>query len=97
MDILTNARVCELACGFSDPGSGNSSSSVSSKMETAGPFGKLAEMLRKTSLVRREEIRNQAVEELRKCFVAAAEDLNFTPANCLACFNQVIFTMVGDL
>ncbi|XP_072951847.1 ARF guanine-nucleotide exchange factor GNL2 [Typha angustifolia] len=93
--------------GFSDPGNANSSSSSSSAEEghktgasagnlAANLFMKLAESFRKTSLVRREEIRNQAVAELRKCF-AATEELEFPPANCLALFNLVIFAMVDDL
>nr|XP_010923313.3 LOW QUALITY PROTEIN: ARF guanine-nucleotide exchange factor GNL2 [Elaeis guineensis] len=90
--------------GYSDPGSTHSGSSMEDVQKmgaNAGNLGanlfvKLAEALRKTSLVRREEIRNQAVAELRKCFTAA-EELEFTPANCLACFNLVIFAMVDDL
>ncbi|CAL9779691.1 unnamed protein product [Musa acuminata subsp. burmannicoides] len=89
--------------GYSDPGSTNSSISEDGQKAggSAGNLGanlfmKLVEALRKTSLVRREEIRNQAVAELRKCF-AAAEELDFSPANCLACFNLVIFAMVDDL
>ncbi|ONK59408.1 uncharacterized protein A4U43_C08F6120 [Asparagus officinalis] len=62
----------------------------------ANLFLKLAEALRKTSLVRREEIRNQAVQALRRCF-QGTEELEFTPANCLACFNLVIFALVDDL
>uniref|UniRef100_A0A453F7Q5 Uncharacterized protein n=1 Tax=Aegilops tauschii subsp. strangulata TaxID=200361 RepID=A0A453F7Q5_AEGTS len=57
--------------GYSDPGSsssGNSSPSVedASRMGNLATnmFIKLAETLRKTSLVRREEIRNQAVTDL---------------------------------
>ena len=95
--------------GYSDPGSNNSSSSSISWTDegqkvvpmnqgnlAANLFLKLAEALRKTSLVRREEIRNQAVHALGQCF-AATEELEFTPANCLACFNLVIFAMVDDL
>ncbi|WOK93033.1 hypothetical protein Cni_G01726 [Canna indica] len=86
--------------GYSDPGGTNSFTSEDAQRgggnPTAGLFIKLVEPLRKTSLVRREELRNQSVAELRKCF-AAAEDLEFSPANCLACFNLVIFAMVDDL
>uniref|UniRef100_A0A0D9W1V7 SEC7 domain-containing protein n=1 Tax=Leersia perrieri TaxID=77586 RepID=A0A0D9W1V7_9ORYZ len=61
-------------------------------------FIKLAEALRKTSLVRREEIRNQAVSELGRAFaIAAAGELDFGPTGSLACFNLVIFAMVDDL
>ncbi|XP_015898323.2 ARF guanine-nucleotide exchange factor GNL2 [Ziziphus jujuba] len=59
-------------------------------------FVKLGEALRKTSLARREEIRNQAVLSLQKSFLLA-EELDFTPANCINCFNLVIFAMVDDL
>ncbi|KAK3133959.1 hypothetical protein QOZ80_6AG0543280 [Eleusine coracana subsp. coracana] len=97
--------------GYSDPGNSggsnsSSSSSSSSFMEdpsrmgnlAASMFIKLAEALRKTSLVRREEIRNQAVAELGRAFAfAAAGELDFGPAGCLACFNLVIFAMVDDL
>ncbi|CAN6196814.1 unnamed protein product [Urochloa humidicola] len=96
--------------GYSDPGStagfsgGSSTSSTSSEEAArmgnmaANMFIKLAEALRKTSLVRREEIRCQAVFELGRAFnLAAAGDLDFGPAGCLACFNLVIFAMVDDL
>ncbi|RLN00956.1 hypothetical protein C2845_PM06G09710 [Panicum miliaceum] len=99
--------------GYSDPGnsvgfSGSAASSASSvsSLEDASRMGnlaanmfiKLAEALRKTSLVRREEIRCQAVFELGRAFnLAAAGDLDFGPAGCLACFNLVIFAMVDDL
>ncbi|OEL36569.1 ARF guanine-nucleotide exchange factor GNL2 [Dichanthelium oligosanthes] len=99
--------------GYSDPGnsfgfsgSSSSSSSSSSSVEDASRMGnlaanmfiKLAEALRKTSLVRREEIRCQAVFELGRAFnLTATGDLDFGPAGCLACFNLVIFAMVDDL
>ncbi|KAL6622803.1 hypothetical protein ACP70R_032682 [Stipagrostis hirtigluma subsp. patula] len=94
--------------GYSDPGSmgfsgGPSSASAAEDAMRMGNlatsmFIKLAEALRKTSLVRREEIRNQAVAELGRAFAfAAAGDLDFGPAGCLACFNLVIFAMVDDL
>ncbi|KAF8678571.1 hypothetical protein HU200_046187 [Digitaria exilis] len=96
--------------GYSDPGSGGGfsggSSSSSSSVDDAARMGnlaanmfiKLAEALRKTSLVRREEIRCQAVFELGRAFnLAAAGDLDFGPAGCLACFNLVVFAMVDDL
>ncbi|XP_060963527.1 ARF guanine-nucleotide exchange factor GNL2 [Cannabis sativa] len=59
-------------------------------------FIKLGEALRKTSLARREEIRNAAVMALQKSFMLA-EELEFTPNNCINCFNLVIFAMVDDL
>lgn len=90
---------------YSDPGS-ITSSSWSDEGQKVAPanqgtlvanlFLKLAEALRKTSLVRREEIRNQAVQALGTCF-ATTDGLEFTPANCLAFFNLVIFAMVDDL
>ncbi|KAI3524587.1 hypothetical protein L1887_03246 [Cichorium endivia] len=57
---------------------------------------KLGEVLRKTSLARREEVRNYAVTSLHKSFVNA-EELYFTPYNVMQCFNLVIFAMVDDL
>ncbi|TVU50203.1 hypothetical protein EJB05_01567, partial [Eragrostis curvula] len=98
--------------GYSDSSGGSGggfsggSNSGSSFMEdpsrmgnlAASMFIKLAEALRKTSLVRREEIRNQAVAELGRAFAfAAAGELDFGPAGCLACFNLVIFAMIDDL
>lgn len=59
-------------------------------------FLKLGEALRKTSLARREEIRNHAVEALRRSF-ELAENLDLTPSNVMNCFNLVIFAMVDDL
>ncbi|XP_074590636.1 ARF guanine-nucleotide exchange factor GNL2 [Curcuma longa] len=88
--------------GYSDPGSGSSGSNSFEEAQKGGSnlaanlFMKLVEALRKTSLVRREEIRNQAISELGKCF-AAAQGLDFAPATCLACFNLVIFAMADDL
>jgi len=96
------------SAGFSGGGSSSASSSAASaaSVEDASRMGnlasnmfiKLAEALRKTSLVRREEIRCQAVFELGRAFnLAAAGDLDLGPAGCLACFNLVIFAMVDDL
>ncbi|XP_058111116.1 ARF guanine-nucleotide exchange factor GNL2 [Magnolia sinica] len=95
--------------GYSDPGSNTSNfsnASSSSLEEGSKPgnsgnlpvnlFTKLAETLRKTSLVRREEIRNHAVSALQRSFTLA-DDLGFTPPSCLSCFNLVIFAMVDDL
>ena len=59
-------------------------------------FIKLSEAFRKTSLARREEIRNAAVLALQKSF-SLAEELDFTPNNCINFFNLVIFAMVDDL
>ncbi|PON73320.1 Guanine nucleotide exchange factor [Parasponia andersonii] len=59
-------------------------------------FIKLGEALRKTSLARREEMRNAAVLALRKSF-SLTEELDLTPNNCVNCFNLVIFAMVDDL
>ncbi|KAI3814562.1 hypothetical protein L1987_14202 [Smallanthus sonchifolius] len=56
----------------------------------------LGEVLRKTSLARREEVRNYAVTTVHKSFINA-EELCFTPANVINCFNVVIFAMVDDL
>lgn len=88
------------SAGFSGPSSSSSSVDEASRMGNlaANMFIKLAEALRKTSLVRREEIRSQAVFELGRAFnLAATGDLDFGPAGCLACFNLVIFAMVDDL
>lgn len=60
-------------------------------------FMKLVEALRKTSLVRREEIRNQAVAALGWCFLEAADELEWTTGSYVSCFNLVIFAMVDDL
>ncbi|KAE8714154.1 ARF guanine-nucleotide exchange factor GNL2 [Hibiscus syriacus] len=58
-------------------------------------FVKLGEALRKTSLARREEIRNHAILSLGRCF-KLAEDLELSPTRCINCFNLVIFAMVDD-
>ncbi|KAG0502280.1 hypothetical protein HPP92_002352 [Vanilla planifolia] len=88
--------------GFSDPDRSNSGMSFEEVTKTGGNFAanlfmKLAEALRKTSLVRREEIRNQAVAALGRCFLEAADELEWTVGSCAACFNLVIFAMVDDL
>ncbi|KAF5748605.1 GNOM-like 2 [Tripterygium wilfordii] len=59
-------------------------------------FVKLGEAFRKTSLARREEIRNHAVSSLQKSFILA-EELDISSMNCINCFNLVIFAMVDDL
>lgn len=53
-------------------------------------FLKLCDALRKTSLARREDLRNHAVLALQKSF-SLAEELDFTPSNCINCFNLVVF------
>ncbi|KAL5698166.1 Nucleolar GTP-binding protein 2 [Ranunculus cassubicifolius] len=92
--------------GYADPGNNmNSISSVSSSSfeesksynsSTTNLFMKVADSLRKTSLVRREEIRNHAVQALQRSF-SLADALGFTSSNCINCFNLVIFAMVDDL
>ncbi|EPS59939.1 hypothetical protein M569_14862, partial [Genlisea aurea] len=59
-------------------------------------FQRLGESLRKTSLARREEVRNHAVVSLHRSFISA-EDLFFIPANCINSFYNIIFAMVDDL
>ncbi|XP_028804972.1 ARF guanine-nucleotide exchange factor GNL2-like [Neltuma alba] len=93
---------------YSDPGSNssgvsnNSSSSLDenprggSSNFTMNLFVKLGEAFKKTSLARREEIRNYAVQSLRKSF-DLADELPFTSANYISCLNLVIFAMVDDL
>lgn len=94
---------------YSDPGSisGASTASSSSLEEVSSRgtgstnyimnlFVKLGEAFKKTSLARREEIRNYAVQSLHKSF-DLAEELLFTSGNCITCFNLVIFAMVDDL
>jgi len=59
-------------------------------------FLKLGEALRKSSLARREEMRNHAIVALQKSFTLA-EELDFTSTNCINCFNLIIFAMIDDL
>ncbi|GAA0149958.1 hypothetical protein Leryth_026338 [Lithospermum erythrorhizon] len=112
MDLMSESvhllvQWCKAA--YSDPGSSfsmSSNASSSSQEEqykainyanfTMNLFIKLGEALRKTSLARREEIRNHAIESLHRSF-SLAEELCFTPSNCINCFNLVIFAMVDDL
>ncbi|XAR53315.1 hypothetical protein NMG60_11021834 [Bertholletia excelsa] len=93
--------------GYSDPGSniGNAGSTTSleenSKALNSSNFStnlfiRLGEALKKISLARREEIRNHAVLSLQKSF-ALAEELYFSPANIINCFNLFVFAMVDDL
>ncbi|CAN4082612.1 unnamed protein product [Withania somnifera] len=112
MDLMSdtvNLLVQWYKSGYTDPGSSTSvnssasscsleesSKALSSSNLTVGYFAKLGEAFRKTSLARREEIRNHAVMSLQKSF-ALAEDLYFTPTNILSCFNLILFAMVDDL
>ncbi|KAK3439229.1 hypothetical protein EUGRSUZ_C03862 [Eucalyptus grandis] len=89
--------------GLSDAGSSYSASSFEDNLKGLGSsnftlnlFVKLGEALRKTSLARREEIRNHAILSLQRSFTLA-EDLEFSSTNCINCFNLVIFAMVDDL
>ncbi|KAF5482055.1 hypothetical protein F2P56_002653 [Juglans regia] len=59
-------------------------------------FLKLGEAFRKTSLARREEMRNHAILSLKRSFTLA-EELDLTSTNCINCFNLVLFAMVDDL
>ncbi|XP_076904072.1 ARF guanine-nucleotide exchange factor GNL2-like [Bidens hawaiensis] len=69
---------------------------MSTTLVSMNLFLKLGEVLRKTSLARREEVRNYAVTSLHKSFINA-EELCFGPGNVINCFNLVIFAMVDDL
>ncbi|XP_042492770.1 ARF guanine-nucleotide exchange factor GNL2 [Macadamia integrifolia] len=105
MSDSTNLLVQWFKNGYSDPGSNISTTSNSSEdgsktfnssSFTTNLFVKLADALRKSSLVRREEIRNHAVSALRRSF-KLADELGFTSSNCINVFNLVIFAMVDDL
>nr|XP_043626066.1 ARF guanine-nucleotide exchange factor GNL2 [Erigeron canadensis] len=107
MDLMADSvklLVEWVADGYSDPGNissiFSSASSVDESMRAANLsmnlFVKLGEVLRKTSLARREAVRNYAVTSLNKCFVNA-EELYFMPANIINCINLIIFAMVDDL
>ncbi|KAL7139776.1 hypothetical protein ABFS83_09G075300 [Erythranthe nasuta] len=91
--------------GYSDPGSCSSvasNASLSSSVEDTrnqnpiSLFQRLGESLKKTSLARREEVRNHAVISLQRSFLLA-EELLFTPTNCINSFYNIIFAMVDDL
>ncbi|XP_047942930.1 ARF guanine-nucleotide exchange factor GNL2 [Salvia hispanica] len=91
--------------GYSDPGSGTgvgnngNSLSVEESSRIYNPisfFQRLGESLKKTSLARREEVRNHAVLSLQRSFLLA-EDLLFTPTSCINSFYNIIFAMVDDL
>ncbi|KAL3633139.1 Nucleolar GTP-binding protein 2 [Castilleja foliolosa] len=107
MDLLADSArllVEWYKAGYSDPGSfvSVSSTSSSSGEECAriynpiSMFQRLGESLKKTSLARREEVRNHAVVSLARSFILA-EDLLFTPTNCINSFYNIIFAMVDDL
>ncbi|KAL2929256.1 ARF guanine-nucleotide exchange factor GNL2 [Bienertia sinuspersici] len=108
MDLMANSvnLLIQWYKECSDPGSSMSNASMTSSSSaednvkpsnfTLHLFVKLGEALRKTSLARREEVRNQAVASLKKSFELAL-DLELTSTNCINCFNYVIFAMVDDL
>ncbi|XP_031095234.1 ARF guanine-nucleotide exchange factor GNL2-like [Ipomoea triloba] len=101
MDLMSNTvtlLVNWFKSGYSDPGgpSSEENKALMSPNFTVSCFVKLGEAFRKTSLSRREEIRNHAVISLQKSF-SLAEDLGFTPSNIVNCFKLVIFAMVDDL
>ncbi|KZV43335.1 hypothetical protein F511_30071 [Dorcoceras hygrometricum] len=108
MDLLAesaNLLVEWYRSAYSDPGScmsmasNTSISSVEESTRIYNPvsfFQKLGESLKKTSLARREEVRNHAVISLQKCFILA-EDILFTPMNCINSFYNVVFAMIDDL
>ncbi|XP_022755059.1 ARF guanine-nucleotide exchange factor GNL2-like [Durio zibethinus] len=74
----------------------DNSKAIGSINFTLSLFVKLGEALRKTSLARREEIRNHAIASMRRGF-QLAEDLELSSTSCINCFNLVIFAMVDDL
>lgn len=108
MDLMANSvnLLIHWYRSYSDPGNNVSNASISSNSSTEDNpkfgnltmnlFVKLGEALRKTSLARREEVRNHAVVSLKKSF-QLAEGLEFSSTNCINCFNYVIFAMVDDL
>ncbi|GAB4832952.1 Nucleolar GTP-binding protein 2 [Ancistrocladus abbreviatus] len=109
LDLMANSvnLLVQWYKNFSDPGSGMSNVSIASTSSveennvklgnfTINLFVKLGEALRKTSLARREEVRNQAVAAVGKSFMLA-EELDFKATNFISCFNLVIFAMVDDL
>ncbi|KAK6236305.1 Sec7 domain - like 6 [Theobroma cacao] len=73
----------------------DNSKAIGSSNFTVNLFIKLGEALRKSSLARREEIRNCAVASLKRGF-QLAEELEFSSTSCINCFNLVIFAMVDD-
>ncbi|GER44045.1 SEC7-like guanine nucleotide exchange family protein [Striga asiatica] len=106
MDLLADSArqlVDWYKAGYSDPGSFSSTSSSNASVEEGARiynpvslFQRLGESLKKTSLARREEVRNHAVVSLQKSFILA-EELLFTPTNCINSFYNIIFAMVDDL
>ncbi|XP_021276369.1 ARF guanine-nucleotide exchange factor GNL2 [Herrania umbratica] len=73
----------------------DNSKAIGSSNFTVNLFIKLGEALRKSSLARREDIRNHAVAALKRGF-ELAEELEFSSTSCINCFNLVIFAMVDD-
>lgn len=109
MDLLAESATLLVEwyrAGYSDPGSSSSAASNASGIFSGEEscrvynpisfFQKLGESLKKTSLARREEVRNHAVTSLQRSFLLA-EDLLFTPTNCINSFYNIIFAMVDDL
>ncbi|XP_021723676.1 ARF guanine-nucleotide exchange factor GNL2-like [Chenopodium quinoa] len=99
MDLMANSvkLLIQWYKDNSDPGSSISNGSIASSSEDKMKlFVKLGEALRKTSLARREEVRNHAVASLKKSF-ELARDLELTSTNTIIFFNHVIFAMVDDL
>ncbi|KAL6576491.1 Nucleolar GTP-binding protein 2 [Orobanche hederae] len=108
MDLLAeSARLLVewYKAGYSDPGSFASVASNASGIPVEecariynpiSLFQRLGESLKKTSLARREEVRNHAVVSLQRSFILA-EDLLFTPTNCINSFYNIVFAMVDDL
>ncbi|KAJ3695042.1 hypothetical protein LUZ60_000419 [Juncus effusus] len=78
--------------GLSDPNNTEDVARVSMNL-----YLKLVDGLRKTCLIRREEIRRQALLEMIKCFQTAADELELRPSTCLACFNHAVLPMVDDV
>ncbi|KAK8550249.1 hypothetical protein V6N12_038968 [Hibiscus sabdariffa] len=97
----TTASSSDQPCSYSISSNASTSSSDDNPkgMESVNfimnLFVKLGEALRKTSLARREEIRNHAILSLRRGF-KLAEDLELSSTKCINCFNLVIFAMVDD-
>uniref|UniRef100_A0A7N0TSC5 SEC7 domain-containing protein n=1 Tax=Kalanchoe fedtschenkoi TaxID=63787 RepID=A0A7N0TSC5_KALFE len=59
-------------------------------------WARLSQGLRKVCFDQREEVRNHALLCLQRCLIDA-DDLHFTHALWVQCFDQVIFTMLDDL
>lgn len=85
-----------VASNASSSSTEDNAKAVSSSSFVMNLFLKVGEAFRKTCLARREEIRNHAVLSIQRSFMFA-EELCFTPANCIYCFNSLIFAMVDDI